>query len=228
MAIDTVAQLLATAENPPNIEPLGSPYNSEDGYTCFDGYLAIGGVNGNSFDVPNLNYLQGGSGAAPQPSDISFPNSTPSTLGSVVHPVSLIPQVAVVPVTSAQLLALHTTPITILAAAPAGMAYVIDKAICNYIYLTAGYTGTGSNLELETWDGTHATVLQTLADAILDVGAFNAVGVFTDNQPTNITELHSSYMIAQPVRLVTTKAGNYTVGAGSIVLTVFYRLVPLS
>jgi|HubBroStandDraft_1064217.scaffolds.fasta_scaffold109017_2 hypothetical protein len=199
----TTAALLAQAENPPNPEPLGEPYISQNGYTCFQNNVAVGAAPVNSFDVLRLADL-GGS---------SFP--------------PLASFSAQVTVTTAELLALHTTPITILTAPATGLVIVIDKATCNYIYATAAYTGTGSNLELETWDGTHATVLQTLADTLL-AQTFNAVGVFADNQATNIVDVHSSYLIAQPVRLVTTKAANYTVGAGSVVITVWYHLIPMS
>lgn len=201
--LSTTAELLAAAENPPDDQPLGEPYNSQQGYTCFNGPLAAGTTPVNPFDVLRLVDL-GGASVPPLP---SFS--------------------AQVTITTAQLLALHTTPITVLTAPPTGKAIVIDKTIWNLIYATAVYTGTGSSLELETWDGTHATVLQTLADAILG-NAYNSVGIGTDVQATNVTALHSSYMIVQPVRLVTTKAANYAAGAGSLVITVLYHLIPLS
>lgn len=126
----------------------------------------------------------------------------------------------IVTITSAQLLALNATPVSLLAAPTAGYAYIIDKVVA---YKPAGtaYAGvaTGEDLAIRYTNGSGtimATVETTgfLDQATAQTRAINAV--ITDITPIN----------AAVVAHMTT--GEITTGTSDLKLRLTYRLVPLT
>lgn len=79
-------------------------------------------------------------------------------------------------ITSAQLLALNATPITILPAPGAGKAWVIDRVVLTLPYNSVAYAGiaAGEDLAFKYTDAAGTTILTVEATGFLDATA-NAV-----------------------------------------------------
>lgn len=128
---------------------------------------------------------------------------------------------ATVTITSPQLLALFTTPITIVAAQGANTVIQIAETVIQYVYNSVVYTINGStNLTLNYTNAAGAAISTTLATTGLIDQASNQVRILK-NSTTNVTPVANS-----PVVLSLATA-NPTLGNGTLVVTVLYRVVPV-
>jgi hypothetical protein len=126
---------------------------------------------------------------------------------------------AVVTITSAQLLALHTTPISVIAAPGAGLAIDVVSCVLTYHYNTTAYTINGStNLTLNFTNASGAAITTTLATTGLIDQTAN-VSIDFKAVTTNVT------MVVNAAVVFCLAAANPTLGDGTLVLNVLYRIV---
>lgn len=119
-----------------------------------------------------------------------------------------------VSLTSAQILALHTTPITLVPAV-SGKSIIVDSYVFTMNFVTSAYTGA-NNVEFRYTNGTGTKVAADTPSTVLDIssGTANYLG-------TNTASLLS---VNSPVVAVVPTA-NPAAGAGNAVVTINYRLV---
>jgi hypothetical protein len=135
-------------------------------------------------------------------------------------------------ITNAQILAMHATPITLVAAPGAGKFIQLDALVFNYLYLTAAFTSGGAfNLYYGATTGTQIKVgpggLSVLAATFLTGPTANAVGSFSGQMdPYNTTEGYdvSANLLNQPV-VLTNASGAFATGGGSLVVQAIYRTI---
>lgn len=127
---------------------------------------------------------------------------------------------ASVTLTSAQVLAIFTTPVTIVPAPGAGLAIVPVFVAYNYTFGGTAYTDGGGNLQLQI--GT-----------IPAFGAFATVG-FWDQAVSKITVQTTQRSVqnvsawANKAMQVSQNTANPTGGNGTVTVTVAYMVVPVS
>lgn len=135
-------------------------------------------------------------------------------------------------ITNAQLLALHSTPITIVAAPGAGKFVRLTGLVINYLYLTAAFTSGGAfNLYYGSTSGTQIKVgpggLNVLAATFLTGPTANALASFSGQMdPYNTTEGYdvSSNLLNEAV-VLTNASANFATGGGSLVVNASYQIV---
>lgn len=127
---------------------------------------------------------------------------------------------AVVEISSAELLALFTTPKQLVAAPGAGKILEFISLLLAYDYLTTAYTiGAATNLQVKYTDGSGVAVSTTQAvTGMIDQ---------TSDQVRAVDKLEASVTPAVNAALVLTLAGaNPTLGVGTIHAEVTYRTIP--
>lgn len=123
-----------------------------------------------------------------------------------------------VTLTSAQVLASNTTPITLVPAPGAGKAIHVESIVGSLDYNSATYaTNTTMEVRYTNGSGTKVTadlswLLTLTADGIVSVGGIEAQLVLTANAPV----------------VVTTATGNPATGDSPVTFTVFYRVVSVA
>ena len=133
------------------------------------------------------------------------------------------PQVhsADVTITSAELLALETTPKTLVAAPGAGKALVLEKAIFFLDYNSAAYAGiaSGDDLNVRYTDGSGVIA-----------GTLETTGFLDQTEDTYAVAEPSldSGIITANAPLVASLAGAIITGDSPLVVRTFYRIVDLS
>jgi hypothetical protein len=125
-------------------------------------------------------------------------------------------------VTTAQLLALKATPITIVAAPGAGLALSVHKVTLKQNFLTAGYTLNAGTLKL--YQGPPASAIPLTADlsGVLTPGADTDVVGAPIISPGAQTAAASENVA---LTIGNTGAAEFTAGAGSLDVIVEYVVV---
>lgn len=123
-----------------------------------------------------------------------------------------------VTLTSAQVLASFTTPITLVPAPGAGKAIHVESIVWSVDYNSAAYA-TNTTMEARYTDGSGTKVtadisslLTVTADAVISVGGIEAQLVLTQNAPV----------------VIRTATGNPATGNSPVTFTVFYRVVSVA
>lgn len=120
-----------------------------------------------------------------------------------------------VTLTSAQILALNGTPITVVAAPGSGKAIVVESVYAYNDYVSAAYSAGTDTLDLKYTDGSGATLV-SLTNAFLEAAADARAAVHASTQ----------YAVTQNAAVVAyVGTGNPTSGSGTIRLRVFYKVV---
>lgn len=122
-----------------------------------------------------------------------------------------------VTLTSAQLLAINTTPIEVVAAPGSGKAIVVESVVAFNDFVTAAYSAGTDTLDLKYTNGSGATLV-SLTNAFLESSADARAAVHSSTQ----------YALTQNAAVVAyVGTGNPTTGAGSIALRIFYKEVSI-
>lgn len=131
-------------------------------------------------------------------------------------------------ISAAQLLALKTTPVVLLAIAPqpaqANAIISLDGIAMHYIFTTAAFTLNAGTLQL--FYGPPANALSMCADqaAVLTNVANRVIPAII---PTAIAAQTEALGLVQTIQLGNTGAANFTVGGGSLVVTFSYNIMQL-
>ena len=120
-----------------------------------------------------------------------------------------------VTLTSAQILALHSTPITLIPAPAAGFAIQVDSVAASLKFGTTAYTGANA-LTLNYTNGSGATAI-TIASSFLD-GSANANTAVAATSPCAI-------VAAAPI-VAAVGTANPAAGDSTITMRIIYRIVP--
>lgn len=126
---------------------------------------------------------------------------------------------AAVEITSAQLLALYTTPQTLVAAP--GSGYILDfvSLLLAYDYGTAAYTlGSATNLQVKYTDGSGAAASVTQTTTGMIDQASDQIR-HLDKLESNITPVNNAALV------LTLAGGNPSVGDGTLHAKVLYRVL---
>lgn len=149
-------------------------------------------------------------------------NTTTNSLNSYSNgSIGFSAQSETVTITSAQLLALHATPITLIAAPGAGQMILLQQASMEYVFNTTAYTvPVGANLRLLINGVTVGTDIA--ATGLLDQVA-NTIGYArAANQTTGIA---TATLANQPLTITNTNATEFTLGDGTLVVNVLYNII---
>jgi hypothetical protein len=141
--------------------------------------------------------------------------------GKVLSPLdatSTMLNIAKVTLTSAQIKALYTTPITLVAAPGANSFIALDKVVASLTYSTNNYTGANA-LEIRETDGSGTKVTADFPAASLNTGA-NAISEVNPIAANTTRILNAAIVCAVPVA---NPAGNNA--AGTIAITTYYKVV---
>lgn len=128
-------------------------------------------------------------------------------------------------ITSAQLLALKTTGVTLIPAAGANTAIAVDTISMHYLFLTTAYTLNAGTLRL--FYGPQASALPLCADqavGLIDQVANRTIPSIALTLPAVQTDANG---LNQPITLGNTGAANFSLGVGTLVVTVTYNIVNL-
>lgn len=152
---------------------------------------------------------------------LAFPNPTVGL--NVIEWLSRIDNLAYVDkiITSAEVLALYTTPVTVLPAVGSGVYPQFVAALVFLDYNSAVYVdAAGEDLVFqETTGGTH--VSQTVDGSLFDYGADVLVWV----GPTIVQESTDNVLVDNAGIGVTTLVGNWASGDSPLKIRLYYRLI---
>jgi hypothetical protein len=127
--------------------------------------------------------------------------------------------------TSAEIKALKATPLSLIAAPGAGLAYVVDKVIAHLNFLTLAYTtGTWSLYIGAVGDG-----LKMWTESIkpLDGAASSAAEFYPSGGPV-FSDVDTK-AVNKAISIANTAAGGeFAAGSGTLQITIFYRVVAVS
>lgn len=148
----------------------------------------------------------------------SFDRSLPNVSGLVEFP-DLDPgilQAVQITLTSAQILALNTTPITLVAAQGAGTIIDIETITASLVFGTIAYTGA-HNIEVRFTNGSGAKAATDIGSTFLDssASALDQVGGVT----SEVTP------VANAAIVLSVPTANPAAGDSTIRLTCFYRVI---
>lgn len=134
--------------------------------------------------------------------------------------ISAVQSVDVV-LSSAEILALHTTPIELVAAAGAGKAIALESAVFFLDYNTAAYAGVdaGDDINIRYTDGSGVIAGTLETTGFIDQTADTYAMV----RPNN-----NSFIMPANASLVASLGGAIITGDSPIAVRVFYRLIELS
>lgn len=120
---------------------------------------------------------------------------------------------ATVTLSSAQILALHTTPITLVAAPGAGQSLLLHRVFCQYTFATAAYVNGDGAPRLTLDGGAVSLTLSGLIDQSNDYRkSFPAPDFDTSSDPSNVA------------LIVDDGGAAHTTGDGTLTVTVWYSI----
>lgn len=123
----------------------------------------------------------------------------------------------------AQILALYTTPITLVAAPAAGKALVFEGAVLFYDFGTAAYTvGTASSLSVKYTGAAGLALGGTSPTGFLD----QATNQLRYVRPYTAASAESGLTPVTAPLVLHQLTANMTAGDGTLAARVFYRVVP--
>jgi hypothetical protein len=126
-------------------------------------------------------------------------------------------QVAVVPITSANFLALHTTPLSLVATPGSGKCTIVEKIALKMVTTATAYASGGA-LEFRYTDGSGTKVSADIAAAVVTAGAGTSF--------TTVSGIEASLTgTANAAIVVTAASADFTTGTGTAICTVEYFVV---
>ena len=159
---------------------------------------------------------------------LSINNDSSISIGQASAPVTTpghngyVPCVSRVLVTSAQLLALKTTPLNIIPAPATGFMNMVEQFIFRYTFGGTAYTLNAGNLEVFYGPSANAKNLVGDQSALLTQGANStSVGV----PALGVATLTDAQSLAQPIVLANTGTANYTLGNGTLEVVTIFSIV---
>jgi hypothetical protein len=120
-------------------------------------------------------------------------------------------------VTTAQVLALFTTPIELIAAPGATKFIDIVAVHAKLVYVSATYTGTNA-LEFRYTNGSGAKVAADISSTFINTASGTAVSTSKGQEAEVVNLLNGNVVVAVPT-------ANPAVGDSDIVFTVYYRTI---
>jgi hypothetical protein len=121
--------------------------------------------------------------------------------------------------TAAQIKALYSTPITIVAAPGSGKAIIVDKIVAKLEYATAAFTGS-NNVEFRYTNASGDKVVLDLAYAALNLASGTGFTV-CNKDDANVTAVANAAVIA----CVPSADPGGTTAAGTLTLEIFYSII---
>lgn len=125
--------------------------------------------------------------------------------------------VAHVNLTAAQIIAMGTTPVTLLASPGAGMAIIVDNITVKMTTTATGFTGGGA-VEFRYTNASGAKVTADVAAAVVTAGA----GTSFTNVRGVVTSLTA---VADAAIVITNATAAFAAGTGTAVVAVQYHVV---
>lgn len=130
-------------------------------------------------------------------------------------------QSTTITLTSAQLLALHATPITLIPAPGAGQMILLQQTSMEYVFNTTAYTVPGG-AQLRTLINGVTVGADIAATGLLDQNASTIGYSRAANQTTGIA---TATLANQPLTITNTNATEFTLGNGTLVVNVLYNII---
>jgi hypothetical protein len=162
-----------------------------------------------------FNVNSDGSVTVPQ---VAAPITTPNGVGT-------LPIVSRTLITSAQLLALKTTPIQLTPTPATGFIIQLENITLRYVFATAAYTLNAGTLKVFQGPVANAKALVADQAALLTaVANGNIIGIPALAGGTAASPLTDAQALAQPLFLGNDGGANYTVGAGTLEVVLTYDI----
>lgn len=139
--------------------------------------------------------------------------------GGMVQVFSETAQLRLVTLTTAQILALNATPITLLAAPGAGLVNIVDRAIAQLDFNTAAYAGiaAGEDLAIRYTGAAGQIIGQFETTGWLDAGAD---ALHKMDPTTDITPVVNAVIVAHML------VGEIITGDSPVHIALSYRTIP--
>lgn len=128
-------------------------------------------------------------------------------------------------ISSAQILALYTSPVVVVPAPAANQLVILDEVVLQIVNNTVVY-GTATSLALQ-WTGSGIAACTAPSVALLSSASIGAVDITHPGSTTTVLEPKNT-LSGLGISLVGTGGANPTGGNGSLIITSFYKLVNLS
>jgi hypothetical protein len=126
-----------------------------------------------------------------------------------------------VSISSAQILSMGTTPVSLLAAPGASFYYDIPRIIMEYTYITAPYsTGTAKQLAI-------ASAQVAIIESTLITATSNRVAIIEPTKYENgdpAYNIHNANQLNRPLEFSTIDATNPTGGSGTLDAKIWYKI----
>lgn len=126
---------------------------------------------------------------------------------------------SIVDISSAQILALHTTPVQ-LAAGVAGMIIEPELYRVQFLQGTVSYSGGGS---IQVKWGASVVTNDTLLNGI----PINGANTYQTTRSVSFSLIPSSTVIGQPLNLAGSAPTQFLTGNGTLRIWTYYRLIPV-
>lgn len=148
-------------------------------------------------------------------------NLTGSIVAADLH--ESLARTATVSVSSAEILALHTTPKTLIAAPGAGKIIVIDEVIYSF---TVGTQYANGDLMFPRYVGDTARLVSSYNNTIINAAA-SSISRRSPGTATNATDVVASAGTNAAVELALNTATAFITGTGTLKVFLKYRIITL-